>query len=147
MRSSGTSTNFISIRLRAAETGGPRQHVSPPRGALWPACGGAAPRCSGRRARCSSCVGGVPGKDLTRGEERRQNGIPELPDGRLACKPSDSCSPLIYLQQEETRTARGRERESRSPGHGGAPPPLRSSAQPVCTEHRDLRCAASACAH
>lgn len=46
-------------------------------------------------------------------ERKRPNGIPELPDGRLASKTTDSCFPLIYLQQDETVRKRERERESR----------------------------------
>lgn len=46
-------------------------------------------------------------------ERKRPNGIPELPDGRLASKTTDSCFPLIYLQQDETVEKRERERESR----------------------------------
>lgn len=105
--------------------------------------------------RCSSSVLGTEGavqqqrcrrspekKDLTRKKEKRQNGIPELPDGRLASKTTDSCFPLIYLQQEETVQKREREGERvgvLSRTQRGAPPPLRSSAQPVCySELRDL---------
>lgn len=46
-------------------------------------------------------------------ERKRQNGIPELPDGRLASKTTDSCFPLIYLQREDTVKQREGERESR----------------------------------
>lgn len=49
-----------------------------------------------------------------RGRKKKgRNGIPELPDGRLASKTTDSCFPLIYLQQEETEEKRESERESR----------------------------------
>lgn len=63
-------------------------------------------------------------------ERKRQHGIPELPDGRLASKTTDSCFPLIYLQREDTVKHReGRERVGvLSRTQRGAPPPLRSSA-------------------
>lgn len=104
--------------------------------------------------RCGSSVFGTegavqqrcrrsPGKGSDEEERRRQNGIPELPDGRLASKTTDSCFPLIYLQQEDTVKKRESERESRCV----VPNAERSATSslllcPVCLlllQHRDLR--------
>lgn len=127
---SKASRKCISNRRRAAATGGPRQHVIRPAGR----CGRrAAVRLLGARdgGRGAAAALSAESREKRSDEEerKRQNGIPELPDDRLACKTTDSCFPLIYLQQEDAAKKRGRERVGvLSRTQRGAPPPLHSSA-------------------
>lgn len=62
----------------------------------WPAGGVSAPRCVGRGARCG------PGKRSDEGGKKAKR-VPELPNGGLVSTATDSCFPLIYLQQSRRR--------------------------------------------
>lgn len=88
----------------------------------------AAARCCGRRAvvRLLGARDGVRGAVVSvekenwgGGRKKGHNGIPELPDGRLASKTTDSCFPLMLSPtggDGNEERGRGRESESVCPG-------------------------------